>query len=274
MVAESRDTTLRIAIVQLFITIHRQIGLAEFDRLIRPQFSEKDAQLFDERLRKALPATASSASAGGLSQTSASGAQQGAAGGPSSNTAPPGSFSTFVKRPSTAGPAPQAPVQTQVAANQQQHRPQTQGGLGRPSYVMPPKGELQQPQQVPAEQPVVGGIQLQFPEDDLEGMRSAADLMPLEPIALTDEITVARVERPEVLESLGYAPSALSSAEDSELGVPPPAQLNVILAAIASHDANEATTALLSLDELLRDDGKPGMSFYKFSIGSCCPDGR
>ena len=124
---------------------------------------------------------------------------------------------------------------------------------------MPPKGELQQPLQVAAEQPVDGGIQLQFPEDDLEGMRAAAELMPLESVALTDEITVARVERPEVLESLGYAPSALSSAEDSELGVPPPAQLNVILAAIASHDANEATTALLSLDELLRDDGKPGM---------------
>ena len=108
MVAESRDTTLRIAIVQLFITIHRQIGPTEFDRLIRPQFSEKDAQFFDERLRKAPPATGSSASAGagGLSQTTASGAQQGPAGSASSNNnAQPGSFSTS-KRPSTAGPPP------------------------------------------------------------------------------------------------------------------------------------------------------------------------
>lgn len=269
MVAESRDTTLRIAIVQLFITIHRQIGQTEFDRLIRPQLSEKDAQFFDERLRKAPPA---SAGAAGLSQTMAAGGQQSQAGGANANKTQPGSFSTFVKRPSTAAaPAPQASgAQTKVAAaEQQQQRPQTaQAGHGRPSFAIPPKGlqqsgPTQQSQPTPAEQPADNGIQLHFPEDDLEGMRSANELMPLEPVALTDEIAVARVERPEVLESLGYAPSALSSAEDSELGVPPPAQLNVILAAIASHDSNEATTSLLSLDELLRDDGKPGQSFVQ-----------
>lgn len=267
MVAESRDTTLRIAIVQLFIAIHRQIGQAEFDRLIRPQLSEKDAQFFDERFKKAPPAAATSVGAGGLSQSAGGGGQPQATNPNSAQT--PGSFSTntFVKRPSTAGPAPTAPAaQSQVGPDQQpqqqqqqQQRPQTTGH-GRPSFAIPPKGLPQQQQAAPAEQPVDAGYRLQFPEEDLDGMRSASELMPLEPVALTDEVTVARVERPEVLESLGYAQSALSNAEDSELGVPPPAQLNVVLAAIASHDANEATSALLSLDELLHSDGKPGIS--------------